>query len=317
MKLLCAIVVFGMVFSGHAEDLAPGNSVFGQRNFIEYVPGELPLVIAAPHGGRLKPEEIPNRTNGVTDIDANTQELARTIAAVVHAETGRHIHLVVCRLHRSKLDANRDLAEATQGNELAVQAWKEHHAFIETACEAAVRQFGVAFLIDLHGHGHADPRVELGYLHNALDLADCEEALNESSYVKTSSLRWIVERSDLSHVDLLRGPLSLGALLEARGFPATPSPRMPVPTEPFFRGGYTVVRHCQSDKNVTGLQIEANRPRLRDTPENRLRFAHGLFAAMQTYFSTHLGFGMDGRKNTEPCAPIVRFSPAPAPQPSQ
>jgi hypothetical protein len=62
MKLLCAIVVFGMVFSGHAEDLAPGNSVFGQRNFIEYVPGELPLVIAAPHGGRLTPAEIPNRT---------------------------------------------------------------------------------------------------------------------------------------------------------------------------------------------------------------------------------------------------------------
>jgi hypothetical protein len=200
---------------------------------------------------------------------------------------------VVCRLHRSKLDANRDLAEATQGNELAVQAWKEHHAFIETACEAAVRQFGVAFLIDLHGHGHADPRVELGYLHNALDLADCEEALNESSYVKTSSLRWIVERSDLSHVDLLRGPLSLGALLEARGFPATPSPRMPVPTEPFFRGGYTVVRHCQSDQNVTGLQIEANRPRLRDTPENRLRFARALVGSLSQYISIHLGIEIE------------------------
>jgi hypothetical protein len=271
----------------------PGNSVFGQRNFIEYVPGELPLVIAAPHGGRLTPEEIPNRTNGVTNIDANTQELARTIAAVVHAETGRHIHLVVCRLHRSKLDANRDLAEATQGNELAVQAWKEHHAFIETACEAAVRQFGVAFLIDLHGHGHADPRVELGYLHNALDLADCEEALNESSYVKTSSLRWIVEHSDTCHVDLLRGRLSLGALLEARGFPSTPSPRMPVPTEPFFRGGYTVVRHCQSDQNVTGLQIEANRPRLRDTPENRLRFARALVGSLSQYISIHLGIEIE------------------------
>jgi N-formylglutamate amidohydrolase len=293
MKLLCAIVVFGMVFSSHAEDLVPGNSVFGQRNFIEYVPGELPLVIAAPHGGRLTPEEIPNRTNGVTNIDANTQELARTIAAVVHAETGRHIHLVVCRLHRSKLDANRDLAEATQGNELAVQAWKEHHAFIETACEAAVRQFGVAFLIDLHGHGHADPRVELGYLHNALDLADCEEALNESSYVKTSSLRWIVEHSDTCHVDLLRGRLSLGALLEARGFPSTPSPRMPVPTEPFFRGGYTVVRHCQSDQNVTGLQIEANRPRLRDTPENRLRFARALVGSLSQYISIHLGIEIE------------------------
>jgi hypothetical protein len=302
---------------GRAGELVPGNSVFGERNFIEYTPGDLPLVIAAPHGGRLTPEEIPDRTNGVVGADVNTQELARTIADVIHEATGRHIHLIICRLHRSKLDANRDLAEAAQGNALAAQAWQEHHKFIETACDAAVRQFGVAFLIDLHGHGHADPRVELGYLQNALDLADCDEALNESTYVNASSLRWIVERSDLSHVDLLRGPLSLGAMLEARGFPATPSPRMPVPTEPFFRGGYTIARHCKSDKNVTGLQIEANRPRLRDTAENRLSFARILLSTLQTYFAVHLGFGIDGRKPMEPAAPITRHPPAPALHPSQ
>jgi hypothetical protein len=55
------------------------------------------------------------------------------------------------------------------------------------------------------------------------------------------------------------------------------------------------------------LQIEANRPRLRDTPENRLRFAHGLFAAMQTYFSTHLGFGMDGKKTRNRTPPSSGF----------
>jgi len=294
MRCAPVVLLALLAVSTRAEEVVAGNSLFGQRNFIEYVPGELPLVIAVPHGGRLRPEEIPDRTNGVMDIDANTQELARTIAAVIHAETGRHVHLVVCRLHRSKLDANRDLAEAAQGNALAEQAWNEHHAFIETACAAAVRQFGVAFLIDLHGHGHADPRVELGYLHNALDLADCDEALNESSYVNASSLQWIVERSDLSHVDLLRGPLSLGAMLEREGFPATPSPRMPVPTEPFFRGGYTIQRHCKSDKNVTGLQIEANRPRVRDTAENRLRFARALVGSLHEYFSVHLGITLSG-----------------------
>ena len=295
MKPLLAIVLICMTLTSHAEEPVPGTSVFGQHNFIEYIPGDLPLIITAPHGGRLTPEEIPNRTNGVTDIDANTQELARTIAAVIHAETGRHIHLVVCRLHRSKLDANREIVEAAQGNSLAEQAWREHHAFIETACEAAVKQFGVSFLIDLHGHGHADPRVELGYLHGALDLAECEEALNAARAIEASSLRWIVERSDRSHVDLLRGPLSLGALLEEQGFPATPSPRMPVPTEPFFRGGYTIARHCQSEKNVTGVQIEANRPRLRDTTQNRVRFARSLLLSLDTYFKTHLQFGITGQ----------------------
>lgn len=318
MKRLPVLFITLLAGTGLAGDLSPGNSVFGQRNFIECITGDLPLVIAAPHGGRLKPEEIPDRTNGVLDIDVNTQELARAIADVIHEETGRHIHLVICHLHRSKLDANRELTEAAQGNVLAKQAWQEHHAFIEQACDAAVKQYGVAFLIDLHGQGHKDLRVELGCLHNALALSDCDEALNEATYVNGSSLRWIVERSEGSHAELLHGPLSFGALLEREGFPATPSPRMPVPTEPFFRGGYTIQRHCRSDKNVTGLQIEANRPRLRDTAENRLKFARALLSTLQTYFTTHLGFGIDGRKPTESGVPIARLQhTSQAPQPSQ
>lgn len=322
MKPLPTIATLLLALTGPlaAAELTPGNSVFGQQNFIEYVPGDLPLIIAAPHGGRIMPGEIPDRTNGVTDIDANTQELARTIAAVVHADTGRHIHLVICRLHRSKLDANRELAEAAQGSAVAEQAWKEHHAFIDQACEDAVKRHGVAFLIDLHGHGHADPRVELGYLHNALALADCDEALNEATYVNSSSLRWIVERSGLTHTELLRGPLSFGALLEANGFRATPSPRMPVPTEPFFRGGHTIERHCDAARHVTGLQIEANRPRLRDTAENRLLFARALLSTLKTYFTAHLGLGIDGRKTPEPDVPLVRLqsaAPSPLSQPSQ
>lgn len=293
MRPLFAILITLFLGSVQAADVTPGASLFGQHQFIEYIPGDLPLVIAAPHGGRNKPAEIPTRTDGVVDIDANTQELARTIASVIHAQTGRHIHLVICHLHRSKLDANRELLEATQGSQLAENAWQEHHAYIDQACAAAVKQFGVAFLIDLHGHGHSDSRVELGYLHNALDLADCDEALNESTYVNSGSLRWIADRSQYSYTELLRGPQSLGALLERAGFPATPSPRMPVPTEPFFRGGYTIQRHCNAARNVTGLQIEANRPRLRDTAENRLLFSQALVKVLSTYFPRHLGIRLD------------------------
>jgi hypothetical protein len=296
MRPLLVILAALALTTMHAADLQPGRSIFGRNDFIEYVPGDLPLIIAAPHGGRLKPSDIPDRTNGVVDIDASTQELARTIDAVIHAETGHHIHLVICRLHRCKLDANRELSEATQNDPLAEQAWTEHHDFIDQACAAAVKQFGVAFLIDLHGHGHTDARVELGYLHNALDLADCDEALNESTYVNAGSLRWIVERSPWTYTQLLRGPQSVGALHEREGFPATPSPRMPVPTEPFFRGGYTIQRHCNAALNITGLQIEANRPRLRDTEENRLLFSRALVKVLRTYFPAHLGIQLDALK---------------------
>lgn len=278
-----------------AADLAPGQSVFGQHQYTEYVLGDLPLVIAAPHGGALKPEAMPTRTKGVTAADANTQELARTIASVVHERTGHHMHLIISRLHRSKLDPNREIVEAAQGSPLAEHAWKEHHDFIDRACDAAVKRFGTAFFIDLHGHGHKDLRVELGYSHASLDLAASEDVLNQPAFFQKGSLRLIAERSPLSYAELLRGPLSLGALLEKEGFPATPSPRMPVPTEPYFRGGYTVSRHCVAARHITGLQIEANRTRLRDTPANRLAFAQALVKALDAYFAAHLGFGIDGK----------------------
>lgn len=295
----------------NAQDRVPGNSVFGTYNHTEYIPGNLPLVIAVPHGGHESPPHLPDRKNGVKDSDAHTQELARTIAAVIHAETGQHIHLVICRLHRRKLDANRDIAEAAQGSPLAKQAWHEHHAYIEEACAAAVKQSGAAFLIDLHGHGHPDPRVELGYLHTATELAEDEARLNNSAFARRGSLRLIADRQQQSYTELIRGAASLGALLEAQGFRATPSPSMPVPTEPYFRGGYTVTRHCDAARHITGLQIEANRPRLRDTAENRLRFAHALYAALKPFLAIHLGLQIGGGKTPAADSPCFRLRQVP------
>lgn len=295
-----------------ADSRVPGQSVFGQNNYTEYVPGDLPIVISAPHGGRETPGSIPDRTSGVTDSDANTQELARTIAEVVHSETGHHVHLIICRLHRRKLDANREIAEAAQGSPAAVQAWTEHHAFIEEACTSAVKRYGKAFLIDLHGHGHPDPRLELGYLHSAMDLADCEDRLNGPSFVRASSLRMIAEQGKQPYTDLIRGPTSLGALMEARGFPSTPSPRMPVPTEPYFRGGYTISRHCNAEQHIAGLQIEANRPRLRDTADNRLRFSRALVDALKPFLACHLGLEIGGGKTPAagwPCYSLRQVPP--------
>lgn len=315
MTVVIAISVLCLTVIGYGENRTAGKSVFGERHFTEYLAGDLPLIIAAPHDGRLRPAEIPDRSCGVTTADSNTQDLARLIAMELQKRTGRRLHLVICHLHRSKLDANREITEAAQGNALAEQAWKEHHAFIETACDAAVCQFGVAFFIDLHGHAHSDSRVELGYLYSPLELAGCEEGLNESSFIQSGSLRWIAQRSHLSHNDLLRGPHSLGALLEAQGFPSTPGPRLPLPTEPYFRGSYTVARHCDATRQVCGVQIEANRPFLRDTAENRLRFARALVTALETFFPTLLDITLDGPR-TEPVSSRTPSSLSPiAPQP--
>ena len=261
---------------------------FGTRDFVEFQPGELPLVLTAPHGGRQKPADLPDRRDGVLTMDANTQELARAVANAIAAHTGARPHLVICHLHRSKLDANRELSEAAQNNPAASQAWQEYHAFIEQACHTAVNRHGWAFLLDLHGHGHPVAQIELGWLHQAADLAQPKSVLNTPAFAARGSAELLARRSTLPYSEFLSGPTSLGARLEEQGFPTTPSPRLPVPTLPYFRGGYTVARHCHADHGVAGVQIEAPRPRLRDTETNRQRFAEALATALDRFLPNSL-----------------------------
>lgn len=286
MKFLIALTSAFLATTSFAAE-------FGEKNSVEYLVGELPVVISAPHGGRVKPDEIPTRTEGKVDIDTNTQELARTISDEFHARTGQRPHLIICRLHRSKLDCNREIVEAAAGNPVAEKAWGEYHAFIERAQKTAIAKAGKVFYIDLHGQSHRDRRIELGYLHDQETLAKPDSELN--ALAATGSLRRIAAKSKLSYVELLRGPRSLGALLEARGFPCSPSPERPVPILPFFAGGYSTRRHIAADAPVAGLQIECNLQGVRDTAANRERFAAALVAALREYLAEHFDLRLPSR----------------------
>ena len=66
----------------------------------------------------------------------------------------------------TRLDPNREVNEAAQGNAEAVQAYETFHGFIETASEAVGR--GVLF--DLHGQSHEQNSTECGYLVRTEDL---------------------------------------------------------------------------------------------------------------------------------------------------
>jgi N-formylglutamate amidohydrolase len=258
----------------------PGVPVYGARNFVEYVPGALAVVISVPHGGAVAPSDIPNRTVGTTVTDNNTIELGRAIAAALEARTGRAPHLVITHLRRTKLDANREVVEAAAGNPQAIQAWNEFHAFVDTAKAIAVAQHGFAVYLDLHGHGHPIARLELGYLLSAASLGLEDKDLN-AGFLATSSLRGL-PALQRPFAEVLRGPTSLGGLLAVRGFPAVPSPAMPSPgTDPYFNGGYNTQRH--TDGPVVGLQIEANFTGVRDTDASRRAFASALAESLHRW----------------------------------
>ena len=57
----------------------PGRTYFGRNRYVEYIPGDLPLVVSAGHGGGEEPDEIPRRTYGTLARDSWTQETTRAV----------------------------------------------------------------------------------------------------------------------------------------------------------------------------------------------------------------------------------------------
>jgi len=260
----------------------PGTSCLGQNGWVEYVVGELPIVISVPHGGAITPTGIPDRTFGPTVTDRNTIDLVRAISDALLGATGRRPHVVISHLRRTKLDPNREVMEAAQGNPAMTQAWTEYHDFIEQARSQAAG----AFFIDLHGHGHAIDRVEWGYLLSVATLDQSDAMLDAGGVGNLSSLRALLSLTPDSFSAVLRGPMSLGGLLPP-AFPSVPSPGAPSPGgAEYFSGGYTTRRHTTT---AAGVQLEASFPGLRDTAANRAAFGGALAVALRAFAERHLG----------------------------
>ncbi len=288
-RLRASVGGLSVVFEALAIEGVPGKSYFGRAGYTEYLPGELPLVLSAPHGGELRPDEIPDRSWGTTVQDRNTLDLALRIRSAVRDRTGLYPFVILSRLHRIKLDPNREIVEAAQEDPEAERAWWEFQTFIVEAEAIVEESHGDGLYIDLHGHGHDIQRLELGYLLSPGDLNHSDQDLSTAIYVNKSSLKALGQTPGVDFADLIRGPFSLGSLFEARGFPAVPSQSQPTPgDQPFFSGGYNTVRHGSRDEgSVSGVQIECNYTGVRDTEANREAFAEALTEVLSGFFPVY------------------------------
>jgi len=118
----------------------------GTDGYVEYYPGNMNLIVSAPHGGDLKPTSFgPRVENGWTSKwggvnlkqDMRTKEIAMGIVINYESITGRRPHLIVNNLHRSHMDPNRDERIGTQYIEQSLRAYREYHDFITQARMAA------------------------------------------------------------------------------------------------------------------------------------------------------------------------------------
>jgi hypothetical protein len=272
-------------------DYEPGVSYFGRREYVEYIPGELPVILSAGHGGTLRPEEIPNRSIGIVVRDRNTLELTLAVREAMLDQTGYAPHVVISHLDRVKLDPNREIVEAAENDPFAERAWTEYHEYIEQA-RTEIRVRGEGMYFDMHGHGHPIPRLELGYLLEAERLNLGDLFLDQLSVVQLTSIRELGRDTAIPFSQLLRGSTSFGGFLEAEGVPALPSPAYPRPLDdPYFTGGYSTRRHgsLEDSELVSGIQIEHHFDGLRDTDDNRRDYADRLARAIRLFMLEHIG----------------------------
>lgn len=270
-----------------ALPFTPGEYYYGRNQYIEYRAGDVPVILVSGHDGLLMPGEIPDRTYGTTVRDTNLHPTTRAIANEFHARTGRRLHVVISELRRTKLDPNREIVEAAQGNIHAEQAWHEYHNhFTRTVREAMEREHGFAITFDMHGHGHEIKRLEIGYLLGSTELNVSDDQLNLPGYAWQSSLRSMMLRNpSLPFSDLVRGPRSFGERFNQVGVPAWPSETHPViGNAPFFSGGHTTVLHSCIDCNspVDAIQIETHGA-VRSSIAARAQFARDFCDVLQSY----------------------------------
>ena len=102
------------------------------------------------------------------DDRPRTEELVRAMQQRHFVRFGTYPHVIMNHLARRKLDANRPELEAACGSDAARIALGEWHAFIDSAEAAVVRASGRGWYMDIHGHGHAKQRLEIGYLLTSL-----------------------------------------------------------------------------------------------------------------------------------------------------
>ena len=286
---------------GHDGPYVENSIYFGHGKYIEYHSGTLPIILSASHGGWMEPTEIADRTQGVTAIDTNTYQLTKVIMDTLTARFGGKPHVILCLLKRLKLDVNREVIEAAEGNIYGERAWEEYHHYLDIAKELVTVNHGSGIVFDIHGHGenpdgYYDLRTWLGYLikGNELDLTD--EELNTIDFKNKSSIKVLADSSSHSFINILRGETSFGSIMDSLGYECVPSVNSLGPAgSRYFSGGYITARHGSSEEGIiSAIQIELPEPEIRDTEENWSRYASAFATAVNRYYELHL------EKNIQP-----------------
>ena len=290
-KLVFYSIAFILIFNSCKKNATPAllNDLVIKKKidqFTEVQYGNMPLIISVPHGGLENPSTTPDRScpNITTVTDSKTIEIALTIDSVCKADYGFQPYLVINHLNRIKLDQNREITEATCGNNNLNTIWNNYHFSIDTCITKITKKYPQALFIDLHGHGHTKQRLELGYLVDANELRNPATILASS----TSYYNMLLPSSISTGTQFLTTANAFGTLMANKNFPSVPSAQDAAPAigDLFFNGGFNTQKYTSTlYPKVFGWQIECNFSGVRDNQTNRIKFAKAFLQSLMEFYS--------------------------------
>ena len=194
------------------------------EDFVTVQKGSLPIIISAPHGGRKKVPDVPERvgtglTNFQTVRDENTAELTEKFVAELEKALNGKPWVVIARFERKYLDVNRSPEEGYE-NEKAKPYYDAYHGALATACKAVKQKFGRGILLDIHG-----------------------QAVHQNAICRgTQNLKTVTLLKEREGMVAIRGKNSVLGRMEKLGYKIIPSgdAEEKAKEEPKFTGGHIV-----------------------------------------------------------------------------
>ena len=177
------VVIFGVLsLSGALIEQKTLTFVDGYRSSCKYhLQGNVNLILSAPHGGSLVPDDLPDRISGgcrrrtgpnagsctwlyddscddgetcsaTTVKDTLSDEFTENVAQELINTWGLTPYVIIGTWSRKKVDFNREINEATFNHPESMIGYQNYHTNIQQGINEIQRKFSQGLLIDIHGH---------------------------------------------------------------------------------------------------------------------------------------------------------------------
>lgn len=163
--------------------------------YVATQPGELPIILSAPHGGTAQPPDtVERKGDGLekgpkgffTGRDTGTEELCYEVAKAIELKLKKKPYIVAAKFHRRYIDPNRP-AEIAFEDPDAKPVYDFYHGSLNRYCRDVQQKYQRGLLLDIHGQGSARDTVFRG-TQNGKTVTLLRERFGESAHIGSDSL---------------------------------------------------------------------------------------------------------------------------------